>query len=331
MREELSKNEINSLLEAIDKGNIPTMDKEPNKDKIRPYDFRRPFKLSREYVDTLYMMFENFAKLASMSLSNQILTGVNVELKAIEQISFDEFLNSVEPTTIMGLFRSKPLIGSQIISMSPSLCIKAIELMCGGLNSSIFNVEDKESFTDIEISIIEEIFLTTLKSYESIWNDISMVETELYNIDSNLQAIQVISPNEPVILISLDVEIEDKVGVIIFCIPYLSLDNIMDKLSFQNRFSHNERNIDKYYEQIRKHIANVPVNIEVSLGKSIITVEDILGLDAGDIIELDMGINESLGMYVENLEYFKVNPGQIDGNLAVEVVNYIEGDDGIHE
>lgn len=329
MKQVLSQEEIDSLLKAINSGDVPTDEMEQSKNKVKPYDFRRPFKLSREYIDTLYMIFENYAKLAGISLSNQIFDNVEMTVKAIEQISFDEFLRSVSNATVMGIFKTKPLPGDQIIAMSPSLCVQIIERMCGGASFAGFNEEKKTSFTDIEISIVEEVMTGALKSFEVAWNEIIPVETELGTIGSNPQVVQVISPNEPVVLITLVVEVGTQSNFINICIPYMSFDNIIDKLSLKNRFKHNQRSIDEYQDLMRKHMMNVPIGVEVSLGKSIITVEDVLQLEMGDIIQLDMNINEPLGMFVENLEYYKVKPGKIDGKLAVEVLEYIEEEDDI--
>lgn len=331
MKQVLSQAEIDSLLQAIDNGEVQADEASDRdeKNKVKPYDFRRPFKLSREYIDTLYMIFENFAKLSGISISNQILNNVEMKIVAIEQISFDEFLRSVPNSTVVGVFKSNPLQSNQLLAMSPSLCVQVIERMCGGVNTSVFDEAEKEDFTDIEISIIEEVILGILRSFRMAWNEIIEIETELETVEANPQMVQAISPNEPVVLITLSVEIDEQKSFINICIPYLSFDNIMDKLSLRNRFKYTQVGMDENKALIEKHMMNVPLNLEVSLGKSSITVEDILQLEAGDIIQLDMNINEPLGMYVENIKYYHVKPGLVEDNLAVEVVEYLEEEDAV--
>lgn len=331
MKQVLSQEEIDSLLKAIDNGVVPedeASDRE-EKNKIKPYDFRRPFKLSREYIDTLYMIFEHFAKLSGISISNQILSNVEMKIMAIEQISFDEFLRSVPNSTVVGLFKSEPLQSNQLLALSPSLAVQVVERMCGGISTSTFDEGDKEDFTDIEITILEEVILGILKSFRVAWSEIIELETELESVEANPQMVQAISPNEPVVLITLSVEIDEQKSFVNICIPYLSFDNIMDKLSLRNRFKYNQGSMEEYRALIEKHMMNVPVNVEVSLGKSTITVEDILQLETGDIIQLDMNINEPLGMYVENIKYYHVKPGLVENSLAVQVVEYIEEEDAV--
>lgn len=326
MKEVLSQQEIDSLLKALDSGQMPTEEvvEREDRNKVKPYDFRRPFKLSREYIDTLYMIFENFAKLSGISISNQILSNVEIKIIAVEQISYEEFLRSVPSSTIVGLFNSQPLLSNQLLALSPSLCMQIIEMMCGGVSSHAYDELSKTDFTDIEITIMEEVIIGILKSYSIAWSEISEIEVELESVESNPQTVQAISPNEPVVLMTFAVEISEQKNYMNICIPYISFDSIMDKLSMRNRFKYNQGPLDEYKELLERHMMNIPVDVEVTLGKSIITVEDILQLESGDIIQLNMNINDPLKMYVENLEYYLVKPGQIDGKMAVEVVEYLE-------
>lgn len=331
MKEVLSQQEIDSLLKAINSGQLPAeeLTEREDRNKVKPYDFRRPFKLSKEYIDSLYMVFENFSKLSSISISNQILTNVDMKIIAIEQISFEEFLRSVPLSTVVGLFRSRPLLSNQLLALSPTLCLQIIELMCGGVSSAFYDEANKTDFTDIEITILEEVIIGILKSFTNAWSEILEIETELESVESNPQTVQAISPNEPVVLMTFSVEISEQKNYMNICIPYLSFDNIMDNLSLRNRFQHNQGSMDEYRGLIEKHMMNVTVDVEVGLGKSIITVGDILQLEKGDIIQLDMNINDPLKMYVEEIEYYLVKPGQVDGKLAVEVVEYLEEEGGM--
>jgi len=137
LKQVLSQQEIDSLLNALNTGEIDpnAIKEEEEKNKIKSYDFRRPIKLSKEYINTLYMIFENFSKMAGNSVSNLIQTNVDIKMGAVEQISFDEFIRSIPNPTLMGMFHSKPLSGTQILEINPHFCLQVIELMCGGTES----------------------------------------------------------------------------------------------------------------------------------------------------------------------------------------------------
>lgn len=329
MKQVLSQQEIDSLLNALNTGEIdPDLIKEEDeKNRVKSYDFRRPIKLSKEYINTLYMIFENFSKIAGNLLSTQVRTNVNMKLGAVEQISFDEFIRSTPNPTLMGIFRSKPLAGTQLLEINPQLCEQILELLCGGFETRSIKLSGKkEKFTDIELGLLEEVVLVILKSFEAAWSEILKINTEIEALESNPQQVQNMSPNEPVILTSFIVEIFDNRSFVNICLPYVSLENIIDKLSIKNWFEFKEEENGLDQSVLIEKIQSSTVNLEVTLGQSSITVDDFLQLEVGDVLQLDMDISSPLKMYVEDKLHYLVKPGVFNDKLAVEVLQYIEGD-----
>ena len=329
MKQVLSQQEIDSLLNALNTGEIdPNIVKEEDeKNKVKSYDFRRPIKLSKEYINTLYMIFENFSKMAENVVSNLIHSNLNIKVGAIEQISFDEFIRSIPNPTLMGIFHSKPLGSIQILEINPQFCLQVIELICGGSQDKhTKEIKKKDTFTDIELGLLEEIVLRLLKSFQSAWSEIVDIEVEIDYLETNPQLIQTMSPNEPIILISFVIELFKNRSFMNICIPYISFETIIDKLSMKSWFDFEKETDDANKEILSERIKQSLVNLEVSLGKSIITVDDFLQLENGDIIQLDMKIDDPLKMYVEDKPHYLVKPGAVDDRLAVEVLQYIEED-----
>lgn len=328
MKQVLSQQEIDSLLNAIDTGEIDSDDLEEEKeDKIKSYDFRRPIKLSKEYINTLYMIFENFSKISGNLISSQINADVEISLGAVEQISYDEFIRSIPRTTLIGLFKSKPLSGVQLLEINPQFCYQYIELMCGGgLNQINLDEVGKKEFTDIEIGILEELAGNILTSFEAAWGEIIDLSTEIDSLETNPQLIQNLSPNEPVILISFSVDVNKNTSFMNICIPFVSFENIMDKLSFRNWFDFEKESSKEHEDVLSEKIIASSVDLEVVLGETEITVDDFLHLEIGDIIQLGLKTTDPLKMYVEDKLHYLVKPGKIKEKLAVEVLQYVEGD-----
>lgn len=329
MKQVLSQQEIDSLLDALNTGELDTesLEEETEKSKVRSYDFRRPIKLSKEYINTLYMIFENFSKIAGNILSSQVNSNVDISLGAVEQISFDEFIRSIPKTTLVSIFQTKPLSGVQILEINPQFCMQAIDLMCGGSDTSYTKpMDEKQSFTDIELGILEDIVSIILQSFESAWGEIIEIKTEVESIETNPQLVQSMSPNEPVILISFTLEVLGNTSFMNICIPFVSLENIIDKLSFRNWFDYEKKTDDRAKQILTEKIMSSMVNLKVLLGNSIVTVDDFLQLEQGDILQLDMKTSDPLKMYIEDRLYYLARPGKINNRLAVEVLQYIEED-----
>lgn len=325
MKQVLTQQEIDELLNALNTGDIDAtkVEEEVEKDKVKSYDFRRPIKLSKEYVNSLHMIFENFSKIAGNLMSTQIRNNINVKVGAIEQLSYDEFIKSIPRTTLMSVFKTNEMPGFQVLEINPLFCNQVIDLMCGG--GEVKNAKDKkDKFTDIELGILEEVIISVLKGYEIAWKDVMELSTEIEFMETNPQMVQNMSPNEPVILITFTVDLFGQTSFMNICIPYMSFEDVIEKLSFKNWFDFQKQGESNDKELIEGKLMSAKVDIEVILGKSIITVDDFMKMEEGDILELDVKTSEPLTMYIEDKLHYLVKPGLVKGKVGVEILEYIE-------
>ncbi|MEG0293561.1 flagellar motor switch protein FliM [Enterococcus sp.] len=334
MEQVLSQQEIDRLLSAMTSGELDkeVVEEENELSKVKDYDFRRPTKLSKEYVNTLHMIFEDFSKMGSGVLSTSLRTNVQLQLAAIEQISYDEFIHSIPKFTLLGMFRSQPLNGIQMLEMNPQLCMLLVELLCGGLEirqmqKAEEDFSEKKSFTDIELSILESVVQSLTEVYEHVWKDIAELNTVVDGLDTNPQLMQNMSPNEPVILATFTVKILETTTFINLCIPYVFFEGIIDKLSFRNWFDTNKTVNSQDTDELQKSMNSVQLELEVLLGNAQMNLSDFLHLAPGDVIKLDRKITEPLVTYIEGKPFYRVRPGRKDGQLAVELIDKLEGEE----
>lgn len=329
MTQLLTQQEIDSLLTAISRGEI---DEESYLQKreanhIKTYDFKRPTKLSKDYINTLFMIFEDFCKYAGNHLTTQIRTNVTVKLASVEQISYDEFIHSIPKFTLLGLFHSAPLNGIQMIEINPQFCQLLVELLCGGNESGIEKSAqmEKKSFTDIELAILEEVFKVFILAFENVWTEIETLDCHLDGLDTNPQLLQNMSPNEPIVLVTCRVSILNHKTFINLCIPYIFFEAIMDKLSLRNWFDSDNEFSKEDSQNLQKNIEGVNLELKTLLGKSQMKLSDIVKLEIGDAISLNQKISDPLQMYIEEELFGLVKPGQKEHNLAIEILELSEG------
>lgn len=333
MDQVLTQQEIDLLLSAMNNGEIDhaTSKVEPEKPKVKSYDFRRPTKLSKEYINTLHMIFEDFSKISSSALSTLLRTNVTFQLAAIEQISYEEFIHSIPKFTLLGLFRSAPLNGLQMIEMNPQLSMLLVELLCGGLEirqsaAESFPDNEKKIFTDIELAILEEIMTRFAMIFESSWKEIIELKTTVEGLDTNPQLMQNMSPNEPVVLTTFTIRIFDTNSFINLCVPYVFFEGLTDKLSFRNWFDSNQVPSQEDQEELQRSMDNVALDLEVLLGHAHMTLAEFLSLEEGDVLKLNQKISNPLASYVENKPYYFAKPGQHNNQLAIELLDPMEGE-----
>ncbi|GAJ26342.1 flagellar motor switch protein FliM [Liquorilactobacillus sucicola DSM 21376 = JCM 15457] len=372
MDQVLTQQEIDALLNAMSTGEIDQekIEEENDAAKVKSYDFRRPTKLSKEYVNTLHMIFEDFSKMGSNVLSTQMRANVRLQLAAIEQVSYDEFIHSIPRVTLLGLFHSEPLKGIQIIEMNQQLCMKMIEMLCGGADMATQDqkqgeeskekskdktekkpeenpeknpaptrkekepaeqegkrkAHDKKGFTDIELAVLEEVVKGLTEVFQNSWKEIVELDTTLDGLDTNPQLLQNMSPNEPVVLSTFTINIGETSTFINLCIPYVFFEGITDKLSFGNWFDSSQKFDRNDERELRKGLNGVDMNIEVLLGESEMDLSDFLHLEVGDVVKLDSKIAEPLDSYIEGHPFYRVKPGKKNGQLAVELIDKLEGE-----
>ncbi len=333
MKQVLTQQEIDALLNAVSSGEIDAKEMEPEKEQptAKLYDFRRPTKLSKEYTNTLFMIFEDYSKIAASLLSTQLRTNVSMQLVSLEQISYDEFIHSIPKFTLLGLFHSTPLNGIQMIELNPQLCSFMVELLCGGSENQAYFEEKstKKSFTDIEMAILEEVVKIFVTSFSTSWKEINELESDLDSLDTNPQLLQNMSPNEPVILITFTLKIFKYSTFVNLCVPYVFFEGIIDKLSFRNWFDSSKKNSQddvREKTQLKKNLFTVELNLKTVLGSTTMPLSDFLQLEAGDIVRLDQKISDPLKSYIEGRPFFYVKPGKKKNILAIELLENMKGD-----
>ena len=295
---------------------------EKDEKQIRLYDFRRPNKFSKEQLRTLHMIHENFARLLTTYLSAHLRTLVQINVLYVEQMSYNEFVSSVPNPSVIGIIDFSTLKGSGILEINPNIVFAIIDRLLGGPGS--FNGQVR-TLTDIETIIIERVIGDILKILQDAWENLIDMDIKLINIESNAQFIQLIAPNETIALITFDGKIGETGGLLNLCIPHIILEPIINKLSAIFWFSDirkepNEENI----KQIYKIMGNSHVPIIARLGKSRITVKELLEIQVGDVIRLENNVDEPVEIFIENKIKFKGHPGVIKNKLAVEITEIVE-------
>jgi flagellar motor switch protein FliM len=321
MADVLSQNEIDALLSALSTGEIESEEvgKDEEKHKIKLYDFRSPQKFSKEHIRTLELIHDNYARIISNYLTGQTRQNVKVKIETVEQITYEEFIHSVQNPTIITIFKMPPLTGTIIFETNPQFSLQVIDVLLGGKGDR--KAETKE-FTDIDKNIMRQITTGMINNLKMAWDSILDVEPEVETIETNPAVNQTMAPNDPVALITFSVEMNKKSTFINMCLPYLSIEKILDKLVVQYAFrSDDESLMAESREKIEKGINKVDVDVIAELGHSSLTVDDFLKLTVGDVIKLDTKCSSPVKVYVGNEECYYAKPGIAGKNMGVVILD----------
>lgn len=326
MADVLSQSEIDALLSALSTGSLEPdeLQKEEEKHKVKVYDFRSPQKFSKDHIRTLELIHDNYARIISNFLTAQLRKNVKVKIETVEQITYEEFIHSIPNPTIMTMFRMPPLTGTILFETNPQFSFQIIDVLLGGTGER--NTVSKE-FSDIDKNIMMQITSGMISNLKLAWEDILSVEPEVESLETNPAINQTLAPNEPVALVTFSVEMGKSNTFINICIPYLSIEKVLDKLVVQYWFQ-NEKDAsgDEVREKIKEGLNPVEIEMSAELGCTHLTIDDFLNLSRGDIIRLDNKCTSPIKIYVEDQECYYAKPGITGKNLGGAVLDIIDKD-----
>lgn len=323
----LSQNEIDALLSAISTGEMDADDlkKEEVEKRVKVYDFKRALRFSKDQIRSLTRIHENFARLLTTYFSAQLRTYVQISVASADQIPYEEFIRSIPKMTIMNVFEVPPLDGRIILEVNPNIAYSMMDRVLGGRGISVNKVD---SLTEIETKIMSNLFEKAFGNLQEAWGTIVEIEPVMTEFEVNPQFLQLVSPNDTVVVISLNTQIGETSGMINVCIPHVVLEPIIPKLS-AHYWMENSQN-EKIPEEImilEKRIQNADLPIISELGSTDITIEDFLLLDVGDVIDLNKSINEPLTITIGGIPKYSGQPGKVGKKHAIQILDILKGGD----
>jgi len=320
--EVLSQNEIDSLLAALSTGELDAEEMQKKDEKqVRNYDFARPAKFSKEHLRTLEIIYENYGRLLSTNLPIHLRKNVQVSVASSETVVFSEFSNALSNPVILGIVNFLPLPGSIIIELGSNLGFAMIDRMLGGQGVPI---ERNRDYSEIELVILEKILILCMQLMKEPWRNVVDIDPFLDRIETNPQFAQIIAPNDMIAIVTMNIKIGDVEGIMNICLPFFTVESVMDKLNTKFWYSTMKEASDEDYSQyVESMIRRTDVPIKAILGNSVITVNDFVNLQCGDIIRLDTKTDSEMSVYVGNIKKFTAMPGKSDDKYAVRVTSVI--------
>jgi len=320
----LSQEEIDSLLTSVSAGDEGEVQPSKSRRKVSLYDFKRPNLISKEQMRLLENIHEGLARNFGVYLSAQLRMIVDMNLLAIDQIMYSEFVMSiVSPGAIyVGSFSEPP--SQFVLEISPQLAIFIVERLFGGKGHLIPTVRP--------ISVIEQRIMNRVVDRISVevsknWSPLRKFESRITRFESNPEFVQIVSASEPVIVVSMEAKIHNNTSMMNICYPYRWISAILTNPEIQEKvlFGTQEgTNTEKH--AIARSLGSTPLNMRAVLGRGHINVEDFMKLAVGDVILLDGRTSNHIPVYAENQLMYKAGPGQLNQNNAFRIQQVVTGE-----
>ena len=268
------------------------------------YDFRRPDKLSKDQLRTLQQVNETFARLVSSGLSAYLRTPVQIDLVALEQVPYEDYLRGINHSvfTIMSL---PPLAGQAVLEMEFGLVFTMIDRMLGGPGKPI----KRSNLTDIERPLLRQTIERMFAALKNSWEGVVMINPTVEGTESSAQFVQVAPPTDVAVTILFEVRMGGARHAMSICIPYQVLKPITGKLCAQKWFSGGTRKATPMTRsQLSQQVQDADIELSVALGGTSVTMGEFVGLRPGDTLMLAQPVAEPLTMSVGGQPKFEGRP-----------------------
>lgn len=325
----LDQSDIDALLNAVDTDDetegtddVQMVFSRTRKDletvEIREYDFKRPERVSKDQMLALETLHEAFARNFGASLSSFLRTIVEVRVAACEQMTYGEFVSGLPNPTSYNLIQPDNLEGQMCLEVSPLIIYPIIDRLLGGTNQDLFIPQ--RPMTAIEQRLISNVLRRGLDALSEAWESVRELKFEIVAHESNPQLVQIVPPNEVVMVIGLEVRMASRAGTMNLCIPYNVIEPVMDELSSQSWFalSRNDGK-NKSEERITKNLDQAGVVVAAVLAETTITIQDLSEMKVGDMIVTSQKAKDPALILVGQESKFLAHVGQHDGKRAIKI------------
>jgi len=322
MADILSQNEIDALLdhgadEVIEEKGVE------DSDKIMLYDFKRPNRVSKEQLRAIKGIHDKMARNLASHISTVMRSIIEIQLQSVDQMTYGEFLMSLPSPTSFNIFSIKPLDGSAILELNPSIAFPMLDRLLGGRGESY---EGERELTDIELNLIETILRLIMSKLKDAWSGVTDIFPIVESKESSPNVVQIVAQNEIVIMIVLEITIGETSGMINLAYPVIYLEPILSKLASKDIMlgetsAKKSRNVE-----LRELLKRADIVNEGILGEASLNIKDLLTLEKGSIIRLDRPASDTAIITIDKKEVFEAQMGIHRHHKTLKITKLIKSD-----
>ncbi len=317
--EVLSQDEIDALLDGVDKGDVATEGEPQSPPEVTSYDFASQDRIVRGRLPTLEMINERFARQYRKSLFNMTRRSSELTVKGVEMLKFSDYMQTLEVPTSLNFIKIKPLRGTALMVFEPDLIFSVVDNFFGGSGRMPAKVEGRE-FTPAELQVTQKMLQQAFADFQEAWLTIMPLEFEFTQHEINPQFANIVSPSEHVLVSRFGISLNGVGGDMHLTIPYSMIEPIREQLDAGVQSDRMERD-EHWTRALREQIQDAPVCISSVLTNTQIPLRALSSLKAGDIIPID--IPKTVDICAEDVPVFRGRYGVCEGHNAVKITEVI--------
>jgi flagellar motor switch protein FliM len=318
-KEELISQEEMSALLGVGTNADANADK---RRRVVPYNFRRPDRVSKEQVRSLYLLHDLFSHNLSSSLPIFLRAISEVTLISVEQQAYVEYLYGLPDPTAIFTLSMHPLQGVAVLEMNPSVAFPVIDRMLGGPGQTL---SEARAVTEIEQRILEGFLKVLTDDLREAWAPLIELDLQVIGRETRPQLLQIVAPNEVIISIVFHVQLGEARGMMSLCIPAITLEPIIQKFN-QAAYSRSREALPTQTRALLDTLSGVQFPVAAEIHGTRAAMDDLIHIAPGDILRLDHRIDDPIFVSVGGKTKFRGALVANNGRTAVQLTEVLDAE-----
>jgi flagellar motor switch protein FliM len=314
----LSADAIAALVDAAREGRLPEESATPQRRRrMRAVDFTRPTKFTADQERRLKRSLEAFSRTASTRLSAELRVPLELEVINTSQLTWANAHAQVLPNSISAIVEAQPIGTRLMLSAESSLVLGAIELLLGGGDTSDLR---QRRLSDIDWALARHFFDRMVAQLSVIWTDMAKLELSAAQLEMHLETAQMVSVSEPTLTVTMEARFNGISSTIVLLLPWSAIAPVADGFAARDDVTvRGEAEIRK----VRRAVGSVDVTVRAEVAAIELPIEQVLALQAGDILRLDAPAEAGVTLYADKVPVHRAKPGRSGSRRAVQVTDRV--------
>lgn len=312
--ESLSQEEVDALLQGVT-GEAPSPQQAQHAEGVRGFDPAAQNRARRGRLPTLESINAAFVRSLRTSLGGYVRHVPEVTAGALRIMSHAEFSASLPAPASINLMRLKPLRGTALVVIEATLVSTVVESLFGG-SGRLHAASEGRDFTQTEQRIIERMLDTVGASLATAWAPVQALQPEHLRSEVSMHQVNSAAPEDLAAVTSFAIEFGAEGGQLHVCLPCSMIEPLHERLSGKMPRETAEPD-QSWMHRLTNGVQHADVVMVVSLGRAEISIQQLLAMQVGDVISLE--IPQPLVAEVDRVPVIECRCGILNGKYALKV------------
>jgi flagellar motor switch protein FliM len=240
-------------------------------------------------------------------------TAIEMEVIDVGQFTWINAFAQVPENSLYMTLDTAPHPGRMLLTAELPMVLVALERMLGGHDPS---PRDRE-LTTIDLMVAERLYGTMVGELSQIWFDIAEMTFGIANVDTQGETVQVAAGSEPTLALTLEARLEGISATMTLLVPYAAIAPVA------SAFSRHEEGGARYDPQaaaaVHRSVSLVDVTLRAEVADTVLTLDDVVALQAGDVVRLDAPADAPVTLYADRTPVHHARAGRSGKYRAVQI------------